>query len=154
MMIARSLVALFFAAAPLTAEVPAGTSRAPAAHEAPRLEHRLRAAVRLAGRADTAFDLVERMRYYHVPGVSIAVIDDFRIVFAKGYGVTEFGGTTPVDTATLFLAGSISKPVFATGALRLVEQGTLSLDDDVNRTLRSWHLPESRFTEREKVTLR
>lgn len=118
------------------------------------IEHRLRGVVHIADRPDTAFDLLDRMRLYRVPGVSIAVIDSFRVVFAKGYGVVEYGGGMPVDSTTLFLAGSISKPVFATGALRLVEQGKLNLDEDVNHTLKSWHLPESRFTEHEKVTLR
>lgn len=116
--------------------------------------NRLRPPVRLADRPDTAFKLLDRMRYYHVPGVSIAVVDNFRIVYAAGFGVTEFGGKTAVDTNTLFLAGSISKPVFATGVLQLVEQGKLSLDGDVNNTLKSWKLPESRFTQSEKVTLR
>ena len=116
--------------------------------------NRLRPPVRLADRPDTAFRLLDRMRYYHVPGLSLAVVDDFRVVYAAGFGVTEFGKTTPVDTSTLFLAGSISKPVFATGILQLVEQGKLSLDEDINRTLTSWKLPESRFTQTEKVTLR
>ncbi|HET9455609.1 MAG TPA: serine hydrolase domain-containing protein [Gemmatimonadaceae bacterium] len=118
------------------------------------VSRRLRPAVRIENRPDTAFDILDRMRYYHVPGVSIAVVDGHRIVYASGFGVTEFGGSKLVDTTTLFLAGSISKPVFATGALKLVEQGKLSLDDDVNRTLKSWRLPDSRFTATEKVTLR
>jgi CubicO group peptidase (beta-lactamase class C family) len=54
----------------------------------------------------------------------------------------------------LFQAGSISKPVAALGALRLVEDGRLSLDDDVNRRLKGWKLPENDFTKDEKVTLR
>ncbi len=116
--------------------------------------NRLRPAVRLAGRPDTAFRLSDRMRYYHVPGLSLAVVDDHRIVYAAGFGVTEFGGRATVDTTTLFLAGSISKPVFATGVLRLVEQGKLTLDSDINLALKSWKLPESRFTQAEKVTLR
>jgi len=94
------------------------------------------------------------MRLYHVPGVSLAIVDNFKIVFARGYGVTEFGGSKAVDTTTLFLAGSMSKPVFASGVLQLVEHGKLSLDEDVNLKLKSWHVPESRFTEHEKVTLR
>jgi CubicO group peptidase (beta-lactamase class C family) len=115
---------------------------------------RLRPAVRLENRPDTAFNIADRMRYYHVPGVSIAVVDNFKIVFAGGFGMTEFGDYKRVDTTTLFLAGSISKPVFATGALKLVEQGKLSLDTDINSSLRSWRLPDSRFTDKEKVTLR
>ena len=66
----------------------------------------------------------------------------------------EFGKSEAVDTTTLFLAGSISKPVFASGVLALVEQGKLALDDDINLKLKSWRLPDSRFTATEKVTLR
>lgn len=118
------------------------------------IEHHLRYGVRVEGQPDVAMELVDRMRSYHVPGVSIAVIDNYRVVFAKGYGVDEFGGSKPVDTTTLFLAGSISKPVFASGFLRLAEERKISLDADINTLLRSWHLPESKFTEREKVTPR
>ena len=134
---------------------PAPTTRPRVAAPDPsRIVQRLRPAVRIAGRPDTAFTIAERMRFYHVPGVSLAVIDANRIVHASGWGVAEHGGTAAVDTTTLFLAGSISKPVFATGALALVERGTLALDEDVNVKLRSWRLPASRHTEREPVTLR
>jgi CubicO group peptidase (beta-lactamase class C family) len=118
------------------------------------IEQLMRQAVRIPGKPDSAFGVIDRMRYWHVPGMSLAIIDDFKIVYARGIGVTEFGGNTPVDTTTLFLAGSISKPVFATGVLRLVQDGKLSLDEDVNVKLKSWRLPDSRFTERENVTLR
>ena len=134
-----------------SAQTPAGSTR-PA--NAADIAMRLRAAVRLENRPDTAFSILDRMRYYHVPGVSIAVVDNHRIVYAAGFGTTDFGGGKLVDTTTLFLAGSISKPVFATGALRLVEQGKLSLDADINSALKSWRLPDSRFTEKDKVTLR
>ena len=116
------------------------------------IEHRLRPPIAPIG--STRHEFVDRMKLFHVPGVSIAVIDSNRLVFAKGFGVKAFGATSPVDTATLFLAGSISKPVFASGVLALVEQGKLSLDVDVNKYLQSWHLPESTFTEHEKVKLR
>lgn len=115
---------------------------------------RLKPAIRIEGGADTSFNILDRMRYYHVPGVSLAVVDNFQVAYASGFGVTEFGGNRLVDTTTLFLAGSISKPVFASGALRLVELGKLSLDTDINETLKSWKLPASRFTEKDKVTLR
>jgi len=57
------------------------------------------------------------------------VVDNFKVAWAKGYGVTEAGGNNPVTVHTLFQAGSISKPVAATGTLSLVEQGRLSLDE-------------------------
>jgi CubicO group peptidase (beta-lactamase class C family) len=119
-----------------------------------QIEHRLRALGPAGAGSDQTFDLVDRMRLYHVPGVSIAIVDGSRIVFARGYGVTEFGGVKAVDSTTLFMAGSISKPIFASGVLALAQQGKLSLDEDVNRRLTSWRLPESRFTAVEKVTLR
>jgi CubicO group peptidase (beta-lactamase class C family) len=125
-----------------------------AAQNPSAIAHHLRYGVRVADQPDIALDLVERMKSYHVPGLSIAVIDDYRVVFAQGYGVAESGGGKRVDTTTLFLAGSISKPVFTSGFLRLVEQRKIPLDTDVNTLLKSWHLPDSRFTEREKVTLR
>lgn len=121
---------------------------------AAQIDKTLRGAGRVTGQPDSAFSMEDRMRYWHVPGASLAIIEDGRIAFARGYGVFEFGGTKPVDTTTLFQAGSISKPVFATAALKLVEQGKLSLDEDVNDKLASWQIPPSSFNATEKVTLR
>ncbi len=91
--------------------------------------------------APLRMDLLQLMKLYNVPGLSIAVIDDYKIVWAKGYGVIETGSSTPVTPKTLFQAGSISKPVAATGALHLVEHGTLSLDESVNEKLKTWKVP-------------
>ena len=151
---ALSLTATLALAAPAALAQPQTRGAAERPVDAARVEQLLRPAVRLAGREDIAYHLADRMKHYHVPGLSIAIVDDGRVVWAKGFGVKEFGAPQVVDTATLFLAGSISKPVFASGALRLVEQGKLSLDEDVNRRLTSWKVPESRFTESENVTLR
>ncbi len=96
----------------------------------------------------------DRMRAYHVPGVSIAVIQDYRIDWAKGYGAMDLSSKAPVGPETRFQAGSISKPVAAAGALKLVEDGKLSLDEDVNAKLRSWKVPENALTREQKVTLR
>jgi CubicO group peptidase (beta-lactamase class C family) len=78
------------------------------------------------------------MRFYKVPGISIAVIDAGRVEWARGYGVLELGTKLqgrPVTPDTLFQACSISKPIAAMAALRLVEQCKLSLDTDVNQKL-------------------
>ena len=98
--------------------------------------------------------LVERMEYYNIPGVSIAVIDDNQIAWVKGYGVRTTGEDEPVTPYTLFHAGSIAKSLAAAATLALVEQGFLNLDEDVNNTLTSWRVPESEYTSDEKVTLR
>lgn len=94
------------------------------------------------------------MQLYKCPGLSVAVIDNFKIAWAKGYGVTQAGSNVPVTVHTLFQAGSISKPVAATGTLSLVEHGKLSLDENVNQKLKSWRVPDNEFTKDEKVTLR
>jgi CubicO group peptidase (beta-lactamase class C family) len=98
--------------------------------------------------------LQKLMELYRVPGFSIAVIDDFQIAWTKAYGITDAASDKPVTTKTLFQAGSISKPVAATGGLLLVERGKLSLDEDVNLKLETWKVPENEFTKNEKVTLR
>lgn len=114
----------------------------------------LRPGVEVEGRPAPRWALAERMAHYKVPGVSIAVISGGRIVWAGGFGVKETGTTDSVTASTLFQAASISKPVAATGMLRLVSLGTLALDTNVNRYLRSWQVPDNRFTATEKVTLR
>jgi CubicO group peptidase (beta-lactamase class C family) len=87
------------------------------------------------------------------PGASIAVIDGDRIAWAKGYGKTA-AGAGAVTATTLFLAGSISKPVAALGALSLVERKKLALDEDVNTRLETWKIPASNLTAKDPVTLR
>ena len=109
--------------------------------------------------ADSASDAVDdivraEMQKRRIPGLSLAIIEDGKIVKAKGFGVTEKGGDSPVTASTLFQAGSISKPVSALGALRLVEEGKLILDEDVNARLATWKVPENEFTREKKVTLR
>ena len=98
--------------------------------------------------------LAERMEHYGVPGVSIAVINDYQLDWAKGYGVLEAGGDERVTPDSLFNAGSIAKPVSAAAALALVERGLLDLDQDVNDKLVSWQVPDNEYTTEEKVTLR
>src|SRR5215216_601388 len=87
------------------------------------------------------FTIQKLMELYKVPGVSIAVIDDFDMAWAKGYGVAEVGTSTPVTPRTLFQSGSVSKAVAATGALILVQEGKFQLDEDVNQKLRTWKVP-------------
>jgi len=96
----------------------------------------------------------ESMKKYDVPGVSIAVFENYRLVWAKGYGVASVNTKTPVDASTLFQAASISKPVAATAVMRLAADGFLDLDANVNDYLKSWKLPENDLTKATPVTLR
>ncbi len=118
-----------------------------------RVENGLLPAVVIKGEPLTGLKLADRMQTHKTPGVSIAVIDDGALDWARGYGVRETGGTEVVTPLTLFQAASISKPVAAAAALRLVEAGRLDLDEDVNRKLVSWKVPESDLTKERKVTL-
>jgi CubicO group peptidase (beta-lactamase class C family) len=118
-----------------------------------RVENGLLPAVVIKGQS-APMKIADRMAHYKTPGVSVAVINDGKIEWAKAYGVVEAGGAEPVTEGTRFQAASISKPVAAMGALALVEQGKLSLDEDVNAKLKSWKVPENDFTKEQKVTLR
>jgi CubicO group peptidase (beta-lactamase class C family) len=117
-------------------------------------ENALRPAMYAKGNPVAAMNILDRMKHYNVPGVSVAVINKGEIEWAKGYGVKETGGNDPVTPETLFQAASISKPVTALGALRLVDKGILDLDLPVNDKLVSWKVPENEFSKNEKVTLR
>ena len=114
----------------------------------------LRSPISIAGKAQRRYPLAERMQRYAVPGVSIAVVDGGRIAWARGFGVTTAGGAELVTPTTAFPGSSISKAITATATLRLVDEGRLALDTDVNTYLRSWKVPENEFTASQKVTLR
>ena len=100
------------------------------------------------------FTLQQVMDRFHVPGVSVAVIKDFEVHWAKGYGLADVESGMRVDADTLFQAASISKPVAAMAAVRAAEDGRFSLDDDINTILKSWKLPESELTRGHPVTPR
>jgi len=85
--------------------------------------------------------LLDTLARWHIPAVSLAVIHEYRIEWAEGYGFREMGQPERIDTNTLFQACSMSKAVTALAALHLVEQGKLDLDADINIFLTSWKLP-------------
>ncbi len=116
-----------------------------------RVEHGLLPPVLIKG--DPAWSIEERMKRYKVPGLSIAVIKDFKVDWARSYGVKDVETNDPVTTETMFQAASISKPVSAMVALKKVEQGKISLDENINNKLTSWKLPDNEFTAKKKVTL-
>ncbi len=140
-------IAVWVVAAALAAQVSGPERQA-------RVEQGLRHGVEIAGQSPPTFDLQERMKHYQVPGVSIAVMEGGRIVFAKAYGMADVETKRAATPETLFQAASISKPVAAMVAMRLVEQGKLSLDEDVSRKLKAWKLPASPALAQQKITLR
>ena len=106
-------------------------------------------------RGDSVDDAVAaQMQQWRIPGLALAVIQDGRIIREQGYGFRNMEKHLPVTAETIFESASVSKSVAAVGALRLVSEGRLSLDEDINRSLRSWRVPENDFTRRHPVTLR
>ena len=100
------------------------------------------------------YTLQELMERFNVPGASIAVIKDYQIAWTKAYGQADVTTKSLVTPATMFQAASISKPVTAFAVMRLVDAGKLSLDEEVNRYLKSWKVPDNEFTRGRPVTLR
>jgi CubicO group peptidase (beta-lactamase class C family) len=98
--------------------------------------------------------LADRMAFYKVPGVSMAIIDENRIAWARGYGRLEAGTDRMVTTRSVFEAASATKILTTVVALRLAEKGVVDLDRDVNAYLRQWKVPASPLTASQPVTLR
>lgn len=115
-------------------------------------ENGLRAEYFIKG--DKLKSIIEVMKEINTPGISIAIIDNFDIVWSKGYGISDAESQLSVNTDTIFQAASISKPLTALAVMKLVQDGILDLDENINSYLKSWKLPENEFTANNKVTLR
>ena len=126
----------------------------PVAQRITRVERGLVPPIVVSGRPIKPANLDDRMGELKVPGVGVAVFHDGHIEWTKGWGFADVEARRKVDDETLFQAASISKPVAAVAALALVSRGRLTLDDDINKFLKSWKVAESQFTATEKVTLR
>jgi CubicO group peptidase (beta-lactamase class C family) len=148
-----SRVAVIFALSALWAAAPSSPASAAASSRATIEQHiqHIRGAllppVLIKGEHDLATTLSDRMAALHVPGVSVAVIHGGKLEWARGFGVSKIGGPAVTPT-TLFQAASISKPVTALGALRLVQMGKIDLDADVNEYLKTWKIPTNTFDQK------
>lgn len=120
--------------------------------EIKRVEQGLLPAVLIKG--EPGWTIEDRLKFYRAPGLSVAVIKDFKVHWARAYGLKDLESKEPVTTETLFQAGSISKSVNAMIAMKKVEQGKITLDGNINDKLVSWKLPDNEFTAKKKVSLR
>jgi len=68
-----------------------------------------------------------------VPGLSIAIIKDAKLLWRRGFGVKDRASKEPVDNDTVFEAGSTSKPVFAYAIMKLCEKGVMNLDTPLTK---------------------
>ncbi|WP_162946267.1 serine hydrolase domain-containing protein [Chitinophaga barathri] len=104
-----------------------------------KVENNLAGWVNIENEAPTRWTIEERMKVHNVPGLTICVIRDYKLEWAKGYGYADKEANIPVTPQTLFQAASISKSLNAVGILKLVQEGKLSLDADINTYLKTWH---------------
>ncbi len=102
---------------------------------------------------DLPATIAERMAQYNVKGMSIAVIQDYKIAWAKGYGWADEAEKKPVTTETLFEPGSISKSLNAIGILKLAQDKKIDLNTDINTYLKSWEFPYDSLSNGKKITI-
>jgi len=119
-----------------------------------RVENGLLRAVYLKGTKPEKLSLYERLQFYCVPGVSLAVMDRFRVEWARGYGTKKIDQAEPVDETTIFQAGALSQILSTLVTLSLVDEGLIDLDREVNAYLRRWKMPVYSVNRRRPVTLR
>ena len=94
------------------------------------------------------------MKKFHVPGMSIAVIKDFKLHWAKTYGVSDAQTGKALNLQTRFQAASISKPITAMAAMRMVQEGKLNLDADVNTYFKTLRIPANPSFPNQVITAR
>lgn len=143
------IVFLLALAAPLHAQLPATPEARAAA-----VERGLQPPILVEGRDTGLSSITDRMAELGVPAVSVAVIHDGRIDWARAWGLADVESGREATPETLFQAASMSKPLAALLALVLADEGVVSIDADVNESLRSWKVPANEFTAKQPVTLR
>lgn len=98
-------------------------------------------------------NIYDRMKFYGVPSVSVAVINQGRIEWAKAYGLADENKQRKADVNTLYQAASMSKSVNGFLIMELVQEGKLSLDRDIRQYLKTWTFPENDFSRNNRITL-
>lgn len=97
--------------------------------------------------------IFDRMKFHGVKGVSIAVINDYKVEWAKGYGWADSSEQRPVTPETFFLIGSISKSLNAMGILKLAQDKKIDIDADINNYLTTWKFPYDSISKGKKITM-
>jgi CubicO group peptidase (beta-lactamase class C family) len=72
-----------------------------------------------------------QMQRQHVPGLSLAIVRSKSVIYSKAFGVANLEHNVPATANSVFKIGSTSKPFIASGIMALVEEGKLSLDDEI-----------------------
>ena len=116
-----------------------------------QVENNLVGAIQPAG--EPPANIKDRMLYFHIHGLSIAVIQNYHILWAKGYGWADVNKKLPVTTSTLFQAASISKSLNGVGLLKLAQEKKLDLYADINTYLTGWKFPYDSLSKGKKISV-
>lgn len=100
------------------------------------------------------YNILDRMKFYKIPSVSIAVINNGKLEWAKTYGYADIKTKRLANTTTLFQVASISKSVTGLGIMKLVQDGKLSLTKDIRSYLKTWDFPDNEFSKGKTITLK
>ncbi|HWZ34893.1 MAG TPA: serine hydrolase, partial [Mucilaginibacter sp.] len=104
-------------------------------------------------KGDTPLTMQQRMAYYKVHAVSVAVINNYKLEWAKAYGYADDSLKKRATTHTLFQAGSVSKSLNAVGVLKMVQGEKIDLYTDINNYLSSWKFPYDSLSKNRKITV-
>ncbi len=140
------LLLLFFSPFSLFAQVPSKAVQ----ERINKVENFLSPAV-VYGDTVTRGNIEQRMKETNTKGLSIAVISNYKIEWAKGYGWADVEEKRKVTTATRFQAASISKSLNSLGVMKLVEKGKLDPEADINNYLRNWKFPYDSVSKNKKI---
>jgi len=103
--------------------------------------------------SEIKYNIIDRMHFYKVPSVSIAVVDEGKIIWSKAYGKRGVESASTADVNTIYQTASISKSINAFAVLKLVQDGKISLQKDIREYLTTWELPTNKFSTSRRITL-
>ncbi|MBB2148028.1 serine hydrolase [Pedobacter sp. LMG 31462] len=96
----------------------------------------------------------QQLEKYKLPGFSLVVFENYKIVYSKQFGLKSMDSPEKIDENTAFSTASIAKPITALLCFILEEKGLIDLNEPIDKSLKRWHLPKSKFTESNSPTWR
>ncbi|MEL6835274.1 MAG: serine hydrolase domain-containing protein [Bacteroidota bacterium] len=111
-------------------------------------------AIQFTNEDGTTTSMEERMAAEQTKGAALLVMVDGEVLLQENWGWRDAEQQLPVENETIFQIGSMSQPVTQFAIMRLVSDGVLDLDTDINQYLSSWQLPENKITANKPVTIR
>ncbi|AZB10838.1 class A beta-lactamase-related serine hydrolase [Chryseobacterium sp. G0162] len=101
-----------------------------------------------------SLSIESQLEKYKLPGFSLVVFENYKIVYSNQVGVKSMDSKEKLDVNTAFSTASITKPITALLCHILEEKGLINLDEPIDKSLKRWHLPKSKFTENKSPTWR